>query len=170
MKRLTLVRHANAAWKESQSSDFDRPLTRRGQSQAQSLARHLRDAALIPDRMMASAAQRAKQTADILARQLEIPAHSVKHDEGLYLAQAPDILRVAKSLGPKVRHLMIVGHNPGISELAKLLAPDAGLEDLGTAVACTMRFDVQTWAQLTPGEAQEARCESRPPRLFGLWK
>ena len=65
---------------------------------------------------------------------------------------------------------MIVGHDPGISELAKLLAPQAGLEDLATAVACTMRFDVESWADLMPGEAQEVRCESRPPRLFGLWK
>lgn len=170
MKRLTLVRHGNAAWKNSQASDFERPLTRRGQAEAEALARHLLARQLVPDLLMTSPALRAKQTTEILARELELPANTVKQEEWLYLAQPADILRAARSPGPKVQHLMLVGHNPGVSELAQLLAPQARLAELGTAVACTMIFNVEAWAGIAPGAAEEVRCESRAPRLFGLWK
>ncbi len=169
MKRLTLVRHANASWKNSKSSDFDRSLTRRGQAEAEALARHLLERKLVPDLMMASAAQRARQTGEILARELELPVNTVKFEEQLYLAQPTDILQVIRSVGPKVRHLTVVGHNPGISECARLLAPQARLAEFETAAACTMTFDAQAWREVAPGAASDVTMETRPPRLFGLW-
>ena len=169
MKRLTLVRHANAEWKNPKSSDFDRSLSRRGQVEAEALARHLLERRLLPDLMMASSALRAKQTSEILARQLELPGNTLKFEEQLYLAEPEEILRTIKSVGPKVQHLTIVGHNPGISDCARLLAPEASLPEFPTAAACTMTFAARTWREVTPGSAADAHMETRPPRLFGLW-
>jgi phosphohistidine phosphatase len=170
MKRLTLVRHANAAWKNSQTSDFDRPLTRRGQAEAEALARHLLGQKLVPDLLIASPALRAKQTAETLVREMQLPANATKYEERLYLAHPADLLRTARSPGPHVQHLMIVGHNPGMSELARLLAPQTELAELATATACTMLFDAGAWPALEYGLACEVRYESRSPGLFGLFR
>jgi phosphohistidine phosphatase len=151
LKRLTLIRHAHAMEREPQSSDFERPLSRRGQAEAEALATCLLAQKLMPDLLVSSPAQRAKQTADTLARELALPAHAVKYEERLYLARPPEILRYIQSIEPRVQHLALVGHNPGLSELARSLAGNATLTELGTAVACIMTFDVETWPDITAG-------------------
>lgn len=168
MKRLTLVRHAKAAWKDPQTGDFHRALTSWGRAQAAALGRHLLECQLVPDLLMTSPARRAKQTSECLAHEFALPANAVKQEERCYLATPTDLLQIVHSIGSKVRHLMIVGHNPGISELAGLLSPSAGLNELATAAACSMTFNATAWRDVVPGTAEQTRFESRAPRLFGL--
>ena len=168
MKRLTLMRHANAQWKDPQISDFDRPLNRRGTSEAEAMSRRLIELKLIPTIVLTSSARRAQQTADIVAQELGLPPRNTHTDEGLYLATAADILRVIRTTGPRIPHLMIVGHNPGITELANLLAPNARI-DLATAAMCSLTFDARTWADVKPGNLRDTQSEAPPARLFALW-
>jgi phosphohistidine phosphatase len=168
VKRLTLMRHANAQWKDPQISDFDRPLNRRGTSEAEAMSRRLIELKLTPRIVLASSARRAQQTADIVARELGIPPRSIRTDDSLYLAAAADILRVIHTTGPRIPHLMIVGHNPGITELANLLAPSAHVE-LATAAMCLLTFDSRTWADVQAGNLRDVQSESPPARLFALW-
>lgn len=169
MKRLTLVRHADAAWKDAKTSDYDRPLTRIGQSEATVLGHALLRGKLTPDLIISSAAQRARQTAEILARELSIPPNFVRYDEGLYLAEVPQILHAVQANGPRLAHLMMVGHNPCISELARLLAPRADIRELETASACTMTFDVAGWLEIEPATALECRVEPARHTLPEIW-
>jgi phosphohistidine phosphatase len=168
VKRLTLMRHANAQWKDPQISDFDRPLNRRGTSEAEAMSRRLIELKLIPLLLLTSSARRARQTADIVARELGVPPRKTRTDESLYLAPAEDILRVIKTTGPRIPHLMIVGHNPGITEVANLLAPTSHV-DLGTAALCSLTFDTRSWADVRAGNLRDVRSESPPARLFSLW-
>jgi phosphohistidine phosphatase len=168
VKRLTLMRHANAQWKDPQISDFDRPLNRRGISEAEAMSRRLMELKLIPTIVLASSARRAQQTADIVARELGVTPRNARTDESLYLAAAEDILRVIQMTGPRIPHLMIVGHNPGMSELANLLAPTAHLA-LGTAAMCSLSFDTRSWSDVKAGNLREVRSEAPPVRLFALW-
>ena len=168
MKRLTLMRHANAQWKDPQISDFDRPLNRRGTSEAEAMSRRLIELKLIPTLVLTSSARRAQQTADIVARELGVAARSLRCDESLYLAAAADILRAIQTTGPRIPHLMIVGHNPGISEIANLLAPTSHI-NLATAALCSLTFDMRTWADVEAGNLKDVRSESPPARLFALW-
>jgi phosphohistidine phosphatase len=168
VKRLTLMRHANAQWKDPQISDFDRPLNRRGTSEAEAMSRRLIELKLIPRIVLASSARRAQQTADIVARELGVPPRNIRTDDSLYLAPAADILRVIQTTGPRIPHLMIVGHNPGITELANLLAPAAHIE-LATAAMCSLTFDSRTWADVEAGNLRDVHSESPPTRLFALW-
>jgi phosphohistidine phosphatase len=168
VKRLTLMRHANAQWKDPQISDFDRPLNRRGTGEAEAMSRRLIELKLIPTIVLTSSARRAQQTADILVRELGVPARDLRSDEALYLAPAEEILRVIQTTGPRIPHLLIVGHNPGITELANLLAPDAHVE-LATAAMCSLTFDTRSWADVKAGNLKDVRSESPPARLFALW-
>jgi phosphohistidine phosphatase len=151
LKQLTLVRHAHAEATGPQSNDFDRVLTRRGREDAADLAQRLLERGVIPDLLIASTARRATQTAQILARSFNLAENILKREDRLYLAQAQDILQMTREVEPEVRHLMIVGHNPGLSQLLAYLAPDSGTEQLATATAVTLAFDAQAWAGIHPG-------------------
>ena len=169
MKRLTLMRHGDAQWKDPEVADFVRPLNRRGSSEAEAMGRRLVELALAPDLIIASPARRAQQTAEIIARELGMAQRSIRYEEALYLAGAQEILRLARAVGPRVPHLMIVGHNPGISELAHLLAPGADIGGLATAALCTMTFDTEQWAKVGPKLTRDVVNETPPSRLFSLF-
>ena len=169
MRRLTLMRHANAQWKDPQIADYDRPLNRRGISEAEAMSRRLVELKLIPTILLSSSALRAQQTADIVARELGLAARSRRSDESLYLAPAADILRVVQSTGPRIPHLMIVGHNPGITEIANLFAPAQTIVDLASGAVCTLTFDSRSWADVEAANLRDSLSESPPMRLFALW-
>jgi len=169
VKRLTLLRHANAEWKDPQISDFDRPLNRRGNSEAEAMGRRLMELHLTPTILLTSTARRAEQTADILARELGVNARNVRAEESLYLAEPEDILRLIHSSGPRLGHLMIVGHNPGISELAQRLAPNRNIGDLTTGAACSFTFDTNSWSGVEARALRDSLSETPPVGLFALW-
>ena len=169
MLRLTLIRHANAEWKDASIADFDRPLNKRGLGEAEAIGKLLMGNELVPDLLLASTARRTRQTSEKLARMLSLPTRRVKPAEQLYLARAEIILALAQSTGPKVQHLAIVGHNPGISELARALAPQGTtVTELSTACACTLTFVAQSWAEVAAPAAQATRYEP-PMKLFTLF-
>ena len=169
MKRLTLMRHGDAQWKDPDVADFARPLNRRGTGEAEAIARRLSELQLIPDLIITSPARRAAQTAETVTRELALLARSLQYEEVLYLAGAPEILKLARAIGPRVAHLMIVGHNPGISEAANLLAPSAEMSGLGTAAFCSITFDTELWIEVGPKKVRDSMIETPPSRLFSLF-
>jgi phosphohistidine phosphatase len=169
MKRLTLVRHAHAKVKQT-VTDFERPLSRRGKSEAKETALALLEQGLVPDLLIASSAKRTAETADIFARALEVPTRRVRQDELLYLASADSLLAAIQATGPRIEHLMLVGHNPGVSVLANALAPEAELGEFATAAACTLEFDARSWTAVDIGSAKNAKRNGRPSFLFGFFE
>jgi phosphohistidine phosphatase len=170
MKRLTLVRHAHAKVQAAAVTDFERPLSRRGRAEAKATALSLLRADAVPQLLLASAARRTLQTAEIFARELKIAERHVHQDELLYLAAPDTILKLIHATGPRIEHLMVIGHNPGISALANALAPQAKLGEFATAAACIMDIDVRTWPAVSAGCVKSARQISGAARLFGLFK
>jgi len=168
MKRLTLMRHADARWNDPAITDLERPLNRRGTAAAEVMARRLLDLELIPDLLLASPARRTQQTADIVARELSLPARRVRREEALYLASASDMLELVHGTGPRVAHLLLVAHNPGVSELAQLLLRQHSTAGLATAALCSIAFDAAHWAAIDSAAVTDVQREKPPARLFGL--
>ena len=169
MLRLTLIRHGNAEWKDASIADFDRPLNKRGLGEAEGIGKLLMENDMVPELLLASTAKRTQQTAEIVGRMLGLPYRRVKFAESLYLARAEAILTLAQSTGPKVKHLAIVGHNPGISELVRSLAPeDTPIAELSTASACTLTFIAKAWDDLAPPATRAVRYDP-PAKLFNLF-
>jgi phosphohistidine phosphatase len=169
LKRLTLMRHANAQWNDPQISDFDRPLNRRGSSEAEAMGRRLLELQLVPSILLTSSARRAEQTADLVARELGVSTRNIRTEESLYLAPPEDILRIVQSTGPRISHLLVVGHNPGISELAQLLAPNRRLAELSTGAMGSFTFETNSWAGVEARNLRDSLSETPPMRLFALW-
>jgi phosphohistidine phosphatase len=143
-KRLTLIRHASAD-QDSDVRDFERPLSRKGQGEAQDMARRFQERNLVPDLILVSAAVRTRETADIFAKTLGVAARLLQADDSLYLADGEHILTAIRGIGPRVKHLMVIGHNPGISAAAISLAPEAVIGDLPTCGTLTMNVSCTSW-------------------------
>ena len=156
MRRLTLVRHAKSDWSLPGQADWDRPLNKRGQRDAPEMARRLRSRRLRPDRILSSPAVRALTTATVMARELKVPAAHVAQHERLYLASAGDLLAVIRELGGDAKHLMVFGHNPGLTECANRLAADEHIDNLPTCGVFTAIFDLADWSALDWGSGQHA--------------
>lgn len=163
-KRLTLVRHANAE-QESDVRDFERPLSKKGHGEASEMARRFHERGLIPDLVLVSAAVRTRETADTFAKLLGVPARLLQSEDSLYLAEGDQILTMIRGVGPRVAHLMVIGHNPGISATAISLAPETVQGDLPTCGILTMTVSCKTWDLVDRRCVHEAQREA-PSRKF----
>jgi phosphohistidine phosphatase len=168
MKRLTVMRHADARWKDHAAGDFARPLNRRGLAGAEAMAKRLLELELVPDRLLASTARRAEQTADIVARELALSVRHVQREEALYLASAADMLALIRETGPRIAHLMVIAHNPGASDLIHLLVPQGGISTLPTAALCSIVFETEDWTSIGPEHVKDVHHQAPPSRLRWL--
>ena len=155
MRRLTVVRHAKSDWSLPGQEDWDRPLNRRGQRDAPEMARRLRSRRLKPDLVLTSPAVRAVTTASIIARELKVDAGRIAPEERLYLASAPQMLGVVRELGGNALHVMVFGHNPGITEFANKLSAGEQIDNLPTCGVFTATFDIANWDALDWGLGED---------------
>lgn len=146
-RRLILTRHAKSAWDDPTMSDHDRPLNRRGRRSALELGEWLHSRGYEPDEVISSDATRTRETwAVVSAAPLEVTPRIVVTDR-LYLA-SPDVLldRLREATGDTV---MMLGHNPGIGEFARLLVARApNHPDFGrypTAATVVVDFQIPDW-------------------------
>jgi len=147
MRRVTLVRHAQAAGAAASGRDFDRPLTESGAAEARKTAAALLAQRAIPDLLVASAAVRTVQTVTLL-QDLAFPGTSLVVEPALYLASADALLDYLRTLDDGLAHVLVVGHNPGISDCCRLLAADGREASLGTAKWRRFERAVDRWADL----------------------
>lgn len=121
MKQLLLLRHAKSSWDDPDLGDFDRPLAQRGLQAAKSMGRELVARDWLPDLALVSAALRTRDTWRLVAA--DLPAHPrVAFADALYDASAADILSQIRQADASSGSLLVVGHNPGLEDLAKQLA------------------------------------------------
>jgi phosphohistidine phosphatase len=118
-KQLFLLRHAKSSWKDLSLPDHDRPLNKRGRKAAAAMRRLFRSEGVNPDLICVSSAVRTMQTLEVLEPWDEQP--EVKVENALYLATAPQILERLRAVPDSTRAVFVIGHNPGLQELAVLL-------------------------------------------------
>lgn len=104
--------------------------------------------------MISSPAVRAMTTAEAVAEELEYPWEEIVADEGLYEADAEEILAVIEEQDDWIDHLMIVAHNPGVTTLANMLS-GAYLENVPTGGVVVLRYEVDRWEEVV--EAKPVR-------------
>ena len=148
MKRLTLLRHAKTETAHSGQDDWARELEPRGRMDAPEMARRLRGRKLKPDRIVTSPAARALATANIFAHELHLQPSKLVQDERLYLASPKVLLEVIREVGGTDSHLMIVGHNPGLTEFAERISADRKIDNMPTCAIYTVEFDLTQWSEL----------------------
>ena len=145
MKTLTLVRHAKSSWKDTSLADRERPLNKRGKRDAPEMGRRIAAAGIRPSLIVSSPAVRAWTTAKVIAGEIGYPREFLQRDNALYLASVNGILDVIASQDVGFNNLMLVGHNPGFTDLANYLVP--GLtNNVPTAGVISVELDTDDWS------------------------
>jgi phosphohistidine phosphatase len=123
MHRLHLLRHAKSSWDET-VEDHERPLSRRGDRAAQLVGASLPAAIGRLDLVLCSSAVRTRATLDLVLSGFAQPPRCLLED-GLYLAGSAQLLNRLRQLDEAADEVMLIGHNPGLQELAVALADPA---------------------------------------------
>ena len=161
--RLLLLRHAKSDWSKD-ADDHDRTLAPRGRKSTPEIAHYMRKNDYLPDVVLCSTAQRTRETLDLLlAGWKKTP--DIRYERALYLAEWPVLLANLKKAPANASSLLLVGHNPGMEQLAIALAGQpandqerARLQRLTqkfpTAALAVFDFDIASWRNLKPGSGQ----------------
>ena len=157
MKRLYLLRHAKSSWDDPTLADRDRPLAPRGRRAAKVMAQHLGRKGIAPELVLCSPSTRTRQTLKRLAPGPGKKA-DVQIEPELYAAPARNLLEVLHKVPDQVESVMLIGHYPGIQDLALSLArPGSQISRLRrkfpTAALATLELN-GTWRELAPGSAE----------------
>jgi phosphohistidine phosphatase len=167
-RRLTLLRHGKAQSIDSCAEDFERALTRRGSIEAQEMAARIVYRDLIPDLILVSPAERAWATAEIIANACELDAKQVQCARELYLATPETTWRLVTRRDAALRHVMICGHNPGLSQIASRLGPKPQARELPTAGIASAVWHNAHWDSLQPESAVTCELDD-PESMADLW-
>lgn len=160
MLRLLLLRHAKAE-QDSGDGDFARVLTARGRNDAVKMGHALDTHADIPDFVMCSSAARTVETFELLAPELA-KSPRVEFLKSLYLAPPKKIFDVVRGTVENTKSLMVIGHNPGMEDLANRLCRkprskaeaerrELLREKFPTCALAVLDFDCDAWSKLEPG-------------------
>ncbi len=150
-KRLALLRHAKSSWDDSSLADQDRPLSPRGRRAAKRLGRYLRHEGFAPDLVLCSPAARTRQTLDRLELDDGV---DVLVEEKLYGASADELLHCVQAIPDRVSTALVIGHNPGIEDLAICLSGQpARLEPFPTGAFAELHVAAGAWSRLSAGGA-----------------
>ncbi|MFN8160754.1 MAG: histidine phosphatase family protein [Solirubrobacterales bacterium] len=158
-KTLLLLRHAKSSRADPGLADHDRPLAPRGQRAAGQIAAYLEERQLTPEQVLCSSSTRTRETLERISPGFSADVEIEIEDE-LYGASAGTLLARLGKVSDGVETLMVIGHDPGIPELARrLVRRGAGLERLRgkfpTAALATLSFE-GSWQELAPGAAELA--------------
>lgn len=165
MLTLSLFRHAKSDHGNPRQADFERPLNDRGRAAAPLMGAYITREDLMPDLVLCSSATRTKETADLAfgpAGSKRLPA--THYEDVLYLASAKSLLSRIKIVPPTTRHLMLIGHNPGLQTLATELSGNgeasaiAALHNkLPTATLVVITFKAEHWSDVRIGSGRILR-------------
>jgi phosphohistidine phosphatase len=145
LKTLTILRHAKSSWSDTSLSDAKRPLNRRGKHDAPMMGERMRVHGIRPSLIVSSPATRAWSTAKIIAEAINYPREFLQKEKSLYLAPLGVILDVVMAQDSGFNNLMIVGHNPGLTDFVDFLVP--GLtNNLPTAGVVSVEIEQDDWS------------------------
>jgi phosphohistidine phosphatase len=147
VKNLYLLRHAKSSWKNVLLKDFDRPLNKRGLQDAPFMAEILQKAAIKPDLIISSTALRTVTTAEIFAQGLSYDLKNIVFDKRIYEASEKTLLKILKEIKPSIENVVLIGHNPNLTELANLLT-DSYVYNIPTSGVYAIRFAFDSWEHI----------------------
>ena len=156
MRRLMLLRHAKSDWSTPGGRDLDRPLSTRGREAAPKMGAYMARHALVPDLIVASPAARVAETLAHILPAFDVPP-KIRRENRLYETGADTLVEVIQEMPKGAHSVLLVGHNPGIAELASLLiaagdveARQQLIEKFPTAALAVIDFPLDDWGKLHP--------------------
>jgi phosphohistidine phosphatase len=162
MKTLMLLRHAKSSRDDPELDDHERPLNPRGKADAKRMGRLIQDEKIVPDLIVSSTALRARKTAEKVVKQSGYTS-AIELEDRLYLSDAAAHYAVVQETGRRHARLLLVGHNPGLSEfLSRLTSAD---EELPTGALAIVELPLDAWKELIASTRGKLVALYRPREL-----
>ena len=162
MKTLLILRHAKSSWKDETLPDHDRPLNKRGKEDAPRMGKLLHDKDLVPDLILGSDAQRARDTTELVVEESHFDGEII-FSRDLYAAEAEACIEALAQMGGEAACVMIVGHNPGLEELLQDLTGE--YMPLPTAALAQVTLPINHWSELAGEQG-----DGPQGKLVNLWR
>jgi phosphohistidine phosphatase len=151
LKQLALARHGHAALFESEASDHARPLSRRGWVDVAAVGHRLLRHPWQPELIVTSSALRTLETARSLAQAFNLRESAITVDRRLYQANVAGWLLVARELPIGANKVVLVGHNPGVSDFARWLLTEQLSAGFTPGTIVKLDLEIAHWSDLAPG-------------------
>ena len=146
MKKLYIVRHSKSPWKPGMD-DFNRVLKKQGQLNTSFMAGKLLSRGAKIEHIISSSAVRTTETTQLLNEILNVPEQNITFSKELYLSPPETLLNHIHSVPDSVNELMVVAHNPGVSQLINFVANEH-LQDVPTTGMACVTFDITSWKEI----------------------
>ena len=151
MKTLYIVRHAKSSWEYDGIADIDRPLKKRGISDAHLLSKHLADVIQKPDVFVTSSANRALHTSSIFCENFSYPMANLKIKRQLYSFSDGYLVKTIKALDDSFDSAIIFSHDHGINTFVNKFGSKP-IAHVPTCGVIGIQFDNKHWKSIKKGE------------------
>ena len=146
MKKLIIVRHSKSSWKDLSLTDFRRPLNNRGKSDGPIMSRYLSSKINKIDFLHSSSSVRTFETSKFFISKIEFK--NIKYDDNLYHCSAQSIIRLIKNYPDQYKTVMIIAHNPGLTNLINMIT-HINLDNLPTTGIANIDFACDSWNNIS---------------------
>ncbi len=155
-KIVLLIRHAKAHSLEKYSNDFSRELKSKGVDQSIISAKRILSRKIEVDKVLSSPALRAKQTAELIAEKLRAGKQkfTIEYDLSIYEANADRLFKLVKSQPTSINCFILIGHNPGLSDLANLIVPTF-TKSLSKCSVLAVEYSGKSWKTMKQENCKE---------------
>jgi len=150
MKTLAIIRHGKSSWEDPTLSDRQRPLLQKGKNRTKKIGQYLREVNLIADAFISSPAERAKQTAVIIANILEYDIDDILLEEEFYFDGSKAIINTILNFDNQWNTVFIFGHNPDFTSVSKYFSPKENFFYLPTTGTVILDFNINKWKEISP--------------------
>jgi phosphohistidine phosphatase len=154
MKTLFIIRHAKSSWAEPHQSDFERSLNERGKKDAPIMAGRLHKKINSIDYILCSSALRTKQTGEFFCKEFNLENDSIEYVDKLYHAPASIIFSVVKKLNDKLDSVVVICHNPGITEFVNSLCYKVHIDNMPTCAIFAVQIKKESWKDFESAERE----------------
>ncbi|SVC27495.1 uncharacterized protein METZ01_LOCUS280349 [marine metagenome] len=158
---LLLVRHAKSSWSNTSLADFDRPLNKRGVSNAPLMGQRIREYGLHLDAIITSTAERAQETSKLIAKEMAYEIEDIDLESDLYHASREVFINILSK--QQNRNIAMVGHNPGIQDFSYWLSSEPTV-NFPTCGVIHISFSLDNWTEISKNSGKAMRFEY--PKMF----
>ncbi len=149
MKTLYIVRHAKSSWDDFSISDHDRKLLSVGKNRTRKIAGWLKEQHIFPDKIISSSAVRAFDTACLLAEGIGYPKEKIGKERAIYGADSEDVIKMLYTLPDTVEKVMVVGHNPGFTDLVNSFMDAYNqITNFPTSAVAAVSLETESWQEI----------------------
>jgi len=154
---LSVLRHAKSSWDYPDLADIDRPILNKGVKRTLLICNALNDRKSLPNKVISSPAKRAIETADIIIDKLNLPLQAPEINVHFYPGYPKHIINELNKLNGDISHLMIVGHNPGLTELVYSFVKEDYIDWIPTSGLVQIQFNCERWSEIDYSNASLLR-------------